>query len=419
MNCFLRNIVWYLFILSYSFLLQAQQELVRLVYPRQNMLLTTNDSTLVLGQIQFPNSKLFINDQRVVTTQDGAFIGYIGIDHEKIGADSSFILECKVEAADSTYALNRQVKIPLSFRFSDSAKAFIDRNYLFPRDSNWLHAGDRISLKCRATSRASVTYSVINSDGTVIKKDQVMLESMSEHDLDESAFGIGKHSKQLRVTGVYSTDYIIDDLCKNAVIRFYVKHGHDTVYADAPGRISAWDDRDTRVVELVNDVNNATVDPGRAYYYFLPKGIRCAVDGKIGNQIRLRLSANHSAWLPEKNAGYLPMGTPTPMTIVPLIRVKKIGQKSEIQVIMSEKIPFRVEQTGERQLQLSLFGGVSDTDWIRFDNKNDEVKNISWSQPENDVYRLTVDLKEPHHWGYETAYDGTNLVWTIRHKPKT
>ena len=383
------------------------------------MLVTATDSMLVLGQIQFQHSKLFINGQLISTTDDGAFIGYIGIDHEKINADSNFILECKVTAGDSTYTLNRQVKIPLSFKSPDSVKTFMDRNYLFPRDSIWLHAGDRVKITCRATPGASVSYSVINSDGTVIKKDQVLLESVVQHDLDESVFGNRKHSKQLRIPGVYSADCRINASFKNAVIRFYVKHGNDTVYADAPGRVSSWDDRDARVAELVSDVNNATVEPGRAYYYFLQKGIRCAVNGKMGNQIRLRLSESHAAWIPEKNVRYLPMGTPTPRTTVALIRVKKVGQKSVVQLVMSEKIPFRVEQTGERQLQLSLFGGISDTDWIRFDNKNDEVKNISWSQPENDVYRLTVDLKEPHHWGYETAYDGTNLIWTIRHKPNT
>ncbi|MBL7994750.1 N-acetylmuramoyl-L-alanine amidase, partial [bacterium] len=399
--------------------IHAQEELISLVYPRQGMLLTTTDSTLVLGQIQFQNSRLFINNQRVFTTQDGAFIGYIGIDHEKINADSSLILECRVVAGDSTYTLNRQVKIPLSFKLPDSAKTFIDRNYLFPRDSIWLHRGDRVKITCRATPEANVFFSVINSDGTVIGKDIAMSESGQPDDFEESAFGIRKKEKRGEIRGIYSADYIIHASLKNAIIRFYVKHGNDTVYADSPGRISTWDDSDTRVVELVSEVNNAAVDPGRAYYYFLPKGIRCAVNGKMGNQLRLRLSDAHSAWLPEKNVIYLPLGTPTPITTVSLIRVKKTGQKSVIQLVMSQKIPFRVEQTGERQLQLSLFGGISDTDWIRFDNKNDEVKNISWSQPENDVYLLTVDLNEPHHWGYETAYDGTNLTWTIRHKPKT
>ena len=420
MNSVSRYILVLLFLIVDNSLLFEQEHPIRLIYPRQDMILSTTDSTLVLGQIQFPNSKLFINNQFVATASDGAFLGYLGIDHDQIGADSSFILACQVTEKDSTYRLDRRVRIPIPPKLFDAAKASIDPNSLEPGDSIWMRPGDRVRIKCRATPGAVVCYDVINSDGMVVDNSLIM----SEHEdgkLDvsgESAFGVVKKRERESV-GIYSADYTIHSKLKNARIQFLVKKDNDSIRTLAPAVISTMTDADIRVVELANEINNGTVDPDRAYYYFLPKGTRCAVDGRIGSRIRLRLSDHHSAWLPIKNVIDLPIGTTIPKSFIPVVRVMKDGTKSVITLSLSEKIPYRIEQTGERQLQLTLFGGISDTDWIRFDNTDAEITNIRWSQPEDDVYRLTVDLKEPHYWGYETAFDGTNFIWTIRHKPKT
>lgn len=401
------------------FSLHAQDRPISLVYPRSNMLLSTTDSLLVLGQIRVPNSKLYINDQFVAASYDGAFIGFVGIDPLKINADSTFVLKCKIIAKDSVYLYEKKVIIPIPLPALDSATAAIDSNYLFPNIPISLRSGDRIHLKCRATPGAKVFYSVINSDGVIIESDQAMAEAEPDlmDNFGESVFGIGKKTKRARVPGIFTANFFMKEKLNNASIRFTVIKNGDTAQAVSNAKLTSWNDEDMRAVELTAEINNATVDPGRAYYYFLPKGVRSAVDGSMGDQIRLKLSSGHAAWLPEKNLAYLPSGTAVPRSFIPVIRVKKDGQKSVIRLFMSERIPFRVEQTGERQLQLFLYGGISDVDWIRFENDNPEISNVTWSQPEHDVFRLTVDLRNTHHWGYEAAYDGTNLIWTIRHKP--
>lgn len=399
----------------------AQERPLNLIYPRANMLLSTTDSLLVLGQLRIPNSKLYINDQFVAVSNDGAFIGYVGIDLLKVNPDSTFVLKCRITAKDSVYLFERKVIIPIPLPALDSAAAAIDSNYLFPNIPMWLLPGDRVSLKCRATPDAKVFYSVVNSGGIAVESYYAMAEAEPElmDNFGESAFGIGKKTKRASVPGIYTANYFMKEKLSNASIRFTAIKNGDTARVMARAKLTTWNDADIRAVEIIGEINNATVDPGRAYYYFLPKGIRSALDGRIGNQIRLRLSYGHSAWLPENNVSYLPVGTAVPKTFIPVVRVKREGQKSVIKLLMSEKVPFRIEQTGERQLQLYLYGGISDVDWIRFENDNPEISNIVWSQLEQDVFRLTVDLKEPHHWGYETAYDGTNLIWTLRHKPKT
>ena len=402
--------------------LRAQGKPIHLVYPRSNALLTTTDSVLVLGQVHIPNAQLSINDQFITMAEDGAFIGYVSIDPKKINSDSTFVLSCKVTFTDSVFWLERKVLIPIPLSPLDSTRAMIDSNYLFPNIPIWLRPGDRVRLKCRATPGAKVFYSVINPElGAVVDQGQAMAEGEPDlmDNFGESVFGIGKKIKRGPIPGIYTASYMMREKLNNALLQFTVIKNNDTVHAIAKTRLTAGNVSDMRAIELTAEINNATVDPGRAYYYFFPKGIRSVVDGKIGDQVRLRLSSEHSAWLPEKNISYLSLGTLAPRSFIPVIRVRKDGQKSVIRLFMSEKIPFRIEQTGERQLQLFLYGGISDVDWIRFENENPDVSNVTWSQPEQDVFCLTVDLKDPHHWGYETVYDGTNLIWTIRHKPKT
>jgi N-acetylmuramoyl-L-alanine amidase len=396
---------------------------ISLIYPHPNSVLSTFDSVIVLGQVHVKDFTLTINDVVTTTSDDGAFINFIKIDPGKISSDSNFILTCRAVTKDSTYTLERTVKIPVAPKVLDSNTAALDTLSLSPKESRWLQTGDRIDIACRATPRAAVSFSVLDSLGNFIEKDLPMAEAEKGlmDNFGDAMEGVGKKSKRPTVPGMYIGTYTLDAgaVYKKSVIRFKVSKNGKQVFADAPGRISGWDNTIPKIIELKNDYNNATVAPSRAYYYFLPKGIRAEVNGRIGSQLRLNLSEHHAAWISENNVIPLPAGTPYPETAIPVVRVKREGQHTVIKLFMSEKIPFVIHQTSEKQMQLLLFGGVSDTDWIRYENKDDEIESVKWSQPENHVYQLTVHLKHPHTWGYEAYYDGTNFVWTIHHKPKT
>ncbi len=396
---------------------------IRLVYPHANSLLTAFDSVLVLGQVHLGNFKLFINDVSIPASGDGAFVNFIPIDADKIGADSNFTLRCRAVTKDSAYLFERVVKIPLPPRPLDSSVAAADMKSLSPKEAMWLQTGDRIDLSCRATPGAAVSFSILDSAGRFIEKDLPMtgMETGLLDNFGDAMEGVGKKSKRLPAAGMYTGSYLLNAAAgyKNSVIRFAVEKNGKQVFAYAPGKISRWEPTIPKIIELKNDYNNGTVAPSRAYYYFLPKGIRAAVSGKIGNQLRLNLSGHHSAWISENNVIQLPAGTPYPESTIPVVRVKRQKQNTIIKLFMSERIPFLIHQTSARQLQLLLFGGISDTDWIRFENANDEIESVTWTQPEDGVYQLTVDLKHPHYWGYEANYDETNFIWTIHHKPKS
>lgn len=406
---------------SRSPLSSQSTDVIRLVYPRENLTLSTYDSTIALGRVLIPNARLEINGQPVKLNSDGAFIGFIGIDPNLVDERLNFKMTCRIIFRDSVSIFIRNVKVPLPLKPLSEDTLAIDTNYLFPQYPAILQNGDRLILSMRGTPRAQVFARLIDSSGNMIGDSIAMAETeiglMDE--FGNAFFGRGKASKRRPIPGIYTTTYFFKEgqEFKNAHFQFTLTKNNSRIHAWAKAPISVF--KDYKVVELTGDINNATVAPNRAYYYFLPKGVHAAVTGMINDQVKLQLSSQHSAWLPLANVKFLPEGTPFPQSSIPVVRVKNESTHTQFKIFMSEKLPFVIRQASAHEFQLRIFGGISDTDWIRFENNPDDIARAYWSQPENGIYQLNVVLKNPHYWGYQTFYDGTNLIWNIRHKPKS
>jgi N-acetylmuramoyl-L-alanine amidase len=134
--------------------------------------------------------------------------------------------------------------------------------------------------------------------------------------------------------------------------------------------------------------------------------------------VRLRLAPGEDAWVHQDSIKYLPSGTPVPKSILTTIRTKKLDRKTQVTLLLQEKLPFRVEQqTDPSALFLSVYGVTSNTDCIRYDSRDRLVKEINWDQPKKDVYGLKVFLNQKQQWGYDVFYDDDNLILEIKHQP--
>jgi N-acetylmuramoyl-L-alanine amidase len=82
------------------------------------------------------------------------------------------------------------------------------------------------------------------------------------------------------------------------------------------------------------------------------------------------------------------------------------------------KLPFRVEYDPDRnEINLLVYYATSDTDWIRYDPEDYLIDYITWSQPQKNVYKLTVKLNQDHIWGYQCDYEGNVLNLDIKKSP--
>jgi len=173
-----------------------------------------------------------------------------------------------------------------------------------------------------------------------------------------------------------------------------------------------------RMVEFVDSIQIIRVGPRRGYLsIFQPQGVMALAVGRDGDWLKLRLSETQYGWIQEKSVRLLEPGYPPIISYLKTIRTYSEPDHVMIEFPLSGKHPFRVEERDGKTVILSIFGVNSDTDWIRYNFKNDDIDIVTWSQPEPDLYQVMVKLKLPV-WGYDIYYEGNILKFIITKPPQ-
>lgn len=158
---------------------------------------------------------------------------------------------------------------------------------------------------------------------------------------------------------------------------------------------------------------------GGAKMTFLDTGITVKVVDSTLMSYKVQLSGNHSAYLPKVN-----------FTADSTLRIKNYylagsilvnGDSCHDYAILSsdEKLPYRsIQQINPSRIVVDVFGVASNTNWITQRTSAREIKNIYYEQTEDDVYRITIELKHQQHWGYSIYYEGKRLVVKIKPQPE-
>lgn len=402
-------------IVSYS--ANAQPSPIRLVYPREKMTIATTDSLLVLGQV-FGSGRLFIDGVAQNVHDDGAFVGYIPLDLMRARDDSTYVIRCELRRTDTTVVLERTIVVPLPM--GEWTESGFDTNFLFPKDDHVLLPGDAVPLMCRTRPAHRVIYEIVDSLSRVIDGPYAMIEDEPSimPDFGNAFFGFEHRPKRKPLPGVYSASYVVPATkLYKARVRFTMIQKQDTIRQYAPAAIGTWKINPLRIARIAADVNNAMVWPNRSFMYFLPRGTLTKITGQIGAFRRLQLSRHHSAWLHRSQLENLSEGTALPRSPISVVRVASSERDTRIRLFMSAPLPYHVHQPEPHRLELRIFGGIADLDWIRFENEDERIAQITWSQPEDDVFMVHVTTKDPYLWGYRVRHDSLGLIWTLRHRP--
>ncbi|MEB3284398.1 MAG: N-acetylmuramoyl-L-alanine amidase [Candidatus Sericytochromatia bacterium] len=142
----------------------------------------------------------------------------------------------------------------------------------------------------------------------------------------------------------------------------------------------------------------------------LPRGVRAAVTGQVGEWLRL----SYGAWVNRSEVAELP-GALVPTTLVRSVRLRSTPGATEISWPLQQAVPFTVELS-EGSLTLNLQHALAQTDIIRTDD-DPLVRRLEWNQtaPEQVAYRLV--LKQPQPGGFTARYEGTTLTLRLKHAP--
>jgi N-acetylmuramoyl-L-alanine amidase len=200
--------------------------------------------------------------------------------------------------------------------------------------------------------------------------------------------------------------------------------GPDTALARWPIRLALLDSQPA-VVEFNDDTarkgtgDSLTVGrarPGATYHWFFPTGTRTVATGRLGDDLRVRLSRGQEAWVPQADAIALPPATPALRGTVYSLTLTPLVDRANLRIPVSQRVPFRIEEEASR-LTLRLYNTVSDINWTRYGAASAYVREIQWLQAGSDEVTISLDLAGPV-WGYRTRWSGNDLILEVRLPPR-
>ena len=388
---------------------------ISVIYPLKGARIGASDSTFIFGSVT-PQSKLTINGFKTEVHPNGAFLAFLPL------APGDFVFELIAEKGAAVSVKKVSVKVPPAIFPVPEDSFCIVKGSIRPRQDLILTAGDVLETRFRGTPGCRASFSI---PGLV--EEVPMIESSQSISTfpQEQAWSERKRSGSSPVAGTYTGLYMIQesDTANGAKIHFKLtkRLGQDSVYVTESSRseITIEDDRIPRVVEFVGSSVVARSGPKLGYtLLYQPPGIRAVASGKKGEWVRLRLAPGEDAWVHQDSITFLPAGTPIPKGILTTIQTKKLDGKTQVVLLLQEKLPFKVEQQAEPSaLFLTVYGVTSNTDWIRYDSQDELISVINWDQMKKDVYQLKVLLNQKQQWGYDVFYQGNTLILEMKHQP--
>mgnify|MGYP001256722787 CR=1 FL=1 len=441
------------------------------VYPAEGARIATRDSTFVFGSTGTGEASLTINGDAVPVEPNGAFLAFL-----PVPADGVYRFRAATVAESKELVRNVIVPAPLPDLPPDSVAILAES--IEPRGGWAALPGERIEVGFRGTPGGSAA--LILPDGTRVPLIESVVPGEAEE--GQEAFGReAAAATRPPASGVAeyrgffgATALVVDDTTvawptlgtvptpgetapggrsdssgpsararsqqpeagrspsdaahrlapRGAVLELVV--GEDTARAVLPLNLALLDPDRPRVGEAYDPTRpGQTADgqvigrpgPGYTYHYFWPNGTRFTLTGERNGEYRVQLAEKLSAWVPAGEVRLLPRGTPPPSGRVRTVRMAPTTEWVDVRIAVDDRFPFRVDES-ERAIEVTLYGGKSDTGWLQYGGLDPLVDWAEWEQPADDVYRFTLHMTEAP-WGYQTFWSpGGDLVVRVRRPPE-
>lgn len=151
---------------------------------------------------------------------------------------------------------------------------------------------------------------------------------------------------------------------------------------------------------------------------YLDAGIYLHLTGKVGSDYRVKLAKNFTAYIPQDMVKLLPAGAFPPSSLTGSWRVWGDEKFDYVTVGLGQKLPYRSRQEIDpAKIILDIYGATANTNWITQLENTREVKNVYYDQVEDDILRVTIELKHKQHWGHQVYYNGNTLTVKVKRPP--
>ncbi len=377
-------------------------------YPAANAIVEAGDSTFIFGTTATGDAELTIDGAPVRVAPNGGWLAWIGLPR-----DSVMRLDLRARTPAESQQLTLTLRRPARF-LPPSGRTWIDTSALAPQGTVEWPASEFLALRARATPGAQLR---LVQGGTVVAT------FARDPRADDVAWGIRAFDRDTQnlERGIADDRYVAlvrgRALTDSGLVLEAIR-GTDTARAPWRLRLSPLDST-PRVVELADDpaqggdgITIGRAHPGATYHWFWPGGTRALASGRINGDLRLALAPGLQAWVPAADA-HLVAGPP-PVALVGSLTLTPLADRAVLRVPLSERAPFEIVER-DRELELTIFGGVGDVNWIRYGQEDALVSRMAWTQRPEGV-RIAIHLASPV-WGFRTRWDRGDLLLEIRRPP--
>ncbi|HSJ30079.1 MAG TPA: N-acetylmuramoyl-L-alanine amidase [Longimicrobiales bacterium] len=426
-------------------------------YPPEGSTIAASDSNFIFGSTGSGRTQLTINGQSVQVAPNGGFLAFISVPADgvyRLNASrdgETATLERRVNAPGAagqsvpgisgvyptgTLAVEQGEVVEIGFRAPPGARAFVvlpdgRRIQLTEQGGTTMAApGDefRADLTTQQRAAASVRYSgLVRIEGAVVTPDTAVarpaigsLEPGGRMRSD-SVTGeppLGRRAEDRVAAAPESRAAVAEEGAMLELIS-----GTDTIRQPLRLNVGVLEPDMPRVGIVTAPANapsdwtvRGRVDTSGPFHFFWPEGTQLVITGQRGGMYRVRLTDDRVAWVPTGDVRVLPAGATSPGGAVAAVRFSPEPQYIDLRIPVPARLPFQVVEDDDG-LHIDVFGAVSRINFFQYGRLDPLIEGAAWSQPADDVLRVSVDLSEPV-WGYHTFFDaGGALVLRIRRPP--
>lgn len=375
-----------------------------IVYPREGAKMPFLQSSFVFGSVSPSSASLWINGTTVTVYPSGSYLAMIPF------KPGEFKIHAKAQLGEESAQVTRSVLVASPSIPLPSNPLQISLDSIQPSTDTVVVPGDILPVRFKGTPNAKAEYRFRDFTTPTHKKEWNKIA-------ERSPLG----------SGIYETFPVIetDDRASHAFIEFKLTNSAGkSVKASSLGKIKIADDNSFMLTEVSTDEVTLRTGPSidsdlMGYTLFLTRGVKLKARGKVGSELRVKLSDHLTAWVDEKCLKSLPQNSLLPRAVLDNIRMQSKGRSLVAVFDLKEKIPYRILVSNDlKVLTLTLFYTVSNIDRIRYDEPSSEkwLRQIRWFQPSQETVDIQFELKNKI-WGYDLHYDGSKLICEIVFPP--
>ncbi len=387
----------------------AQEKLnIELVYPEKDAQIQAH-STFFVGNTH-PEAKLRINNERVKVYPNGGFVHVVGLN------PGTNVINLKATLGKITETLTTTVYTPKYEVTIPKLPLKIDIKSIKPAENLVYRSGDIIQVSFKGSTDNKAYFSIGNK-----RKNIPMIEQPPKYIKQEPVYGASIKTSSTPVKGIYKGTYRItakDNLQNEPLIVKLVSDRNKVDYKTRVVISTISPDTPPVIAKVIADYAVVRTYPGKSRLTPLPEGTLITLTGQQGDDYRFEMGNSLNGWISREDILVMPVGTPAPASSIDIIDIASDENRVFIKIPLSQRHPVLIDQPSETGMLLKIFGVKANIDLFSYDNSDEFLKEVKWSQETKDTVQISLKTDAKHFWGYKYYYrDDDTLVLELRKPP--